>query len=57
MGAGLPSVTHEYWMMLIQMGCYFCTAVMAYYFSSIHNARKAEKQKERVLEVNGENSI
>lgn len=57
MGAGLPSVTHEYWMMLIQMGCYFCTAVLAYYFSSIHNARKAEKHKAMLLEANGEDLI
>ncbi|MGE5394651.1 MAG: ABC transporter permease [Candidatus Saccharibacteria bacterium] len=49
MGAGLHSVSHEYWMMLIQMGIYFCTAVMAYYFSSLHNARKAEKQDELTI--------
>ncbi|MGE5429035.1 MAG: hypothetical protein ACM3O8_14165 [Methylococcaceae bacterium] len=57
MGAGLHYVSHECWMMLIQMGCYFCTAVLAYYFSSLHNARKAQKQKDMVVEVKQESSI
>jgi ABC-2 type transport system permease protein len=57
MGASLQSVSHEYWMMLIQMGCYFFTAVLAYYFSSLHNARKAEKQRATIVEADDEGIV
>jgi len=41
MGVGIGAVKHEYFLMLLQMGFYFCTAVIALYFSAKHNAKKA----------------
>lgn len=43
MGAGIEPVKHEYFLMLLQMGFYFCTAVLALYLSAKHNARKVIK--------------
>ena len=40
MGVGLHDISREYFLMLIQMGFYFCTAVLALYLSARHNARK-----------------
>ena len=41
MGVGMNAIRHEYFLMLIQMCFYFCTAVLALYFSARHNAKKA----------------
>ena len=41
MGVGIEAIKHEYFLMLLQMGFYFCTAAIALYFSAKHNARKA----------------
>lgn len=40
MGVGISAVRHEYILMLLQMGFYFCTAAIALYFSAKHNAKK-----------------
>ena len=37
---GMQDVNHEYFMLLIQMCFYFCTAALALYFSARHNAKK-----------------
>lgn len=41
MGVNISAVGHEYLLLLLQMCFYFCTAVVALYFSAKHNARKA----------------
>lgn len=41
MGVDISAVRHEYLLLLLQMCFYFCTAVVALYFSAKHNARKA----------------
>ncbi len=41
MGVGMSDIRHEYFMMLLQTGFYFCTAAVALYFS----ARQQEKIK------------
>jgi ABC-2 type transport system permease protein len=40
MGVGPEAIKHEYFLMLLQMGFYFCTAVVALYFSAMHNAKR-----------------
>lgn len=40
MGVGIEAIKHEYFLMLLQMCFYFCTAAIALYFSAKHNARK-----------------
>ncbi|MBL7968253.1 MAG: ABC transporter permease [Prolixibacteraceae bacterium] len=40
MGVDISAVRHEYLLLLLQMSFYFCTAVVALYFSAKHNARK-----------------
>jgi ABC-2 type transport system permease protein len=40
MGVGIEAIKHEYFLMLLQMCFYFCTATVALYFSARHNARK-----------------
>jgi ABC-2 type transport system permease protein len=40
MGVGIEAIKHEYFLMLLQMCFYFCTAAVALYFSARHNARK-----------------
>jgi len=40
MGVGIEAIKHEYFLMLLQMGFYFCTAAIALYFSAKHNAKK-----------------
>lgn len=40
MGVGMGDISHEYFMMLLQMLFYFCTSAIALYFSARHNARK-----------------
>jgi ABC-2 type transport system permease protein len=40
MGVGMNAIAHEYFMMLIQMCFYFCTAALALYFSALHNAKR-----------------
>jgi len=40
MGVDIAEVSHEYWQMLILMGFYFCTAVLALYISARRNSRK-----------------
>jgi len=44
MGVGISAVRHEYFLMIVQMGFYFCTAVIALYFSAKHNEGKALKE-------------
>lgn len=39
MGVELQDVSHEYFLMLIQMCFYFCTAALALYLSARHNAK------------------
>jgi len=43
MGVGIEAIKHEYFLMLLQMCFYFCTAAIALYFSARHNARKVLK--------------
>jgi len=40
MGVGIDAIKYEYFLMLLQMCIYFCTAAIALYFSARHNARK-----------------
>jgi hypothetical protein len=35
-------IRHEYFLMLLQMCFYFCTAAIALYFSAKHNAEKIQ---------------
>lgn len=40
MGVGIEAIKHEYFLMLLQMCFYFCTASVALYFSAKHNAKR-----------------
>ena len=40
MGVGIEAIKHEYFLMLLQMCFYFCTAAVALYFSAKHNAKR-----------------
>lgn len=40
MGVGIEAIKHEYFLMLLQMGFYFCTAAIALYFSAKHNEKR-----------------
>jgi ABC-2 type transport system permease protein len=40
MGVGIEAIKHEYFLMLLQMCFYFCTAAVALYFSAKHNAKQ-----------------
>lgn len=42
MGVGMNAVGHEYFLIILQMVFYFCTAAIALYFSARHNAKKAK---------------
>jgi ABC-2 type transport system permease protein len=42
MGVGMYEIRHEYFLMLLQMCFYFCTAAIALYFSAKHNAQKIQ---------------
>jgi ABC-2 type transport system permease protein len=49
MGVGIEAIKHEYFLMLLQMCFYFCTAAIALYFSARHNARKILPQSPHQL--------
>ena len=40
MGVGMNAIKHEFFLMILQMCFYFCTAAIALYFSARHNAKK-----------------
>lgn len=40
MGVGIEAIKQEYFLMLLQMCFYFCTAVLALYFSARHNVKR-----------------
>ena len=44
MGVGIEAIKHEYFLMLLQMCFYFCTAAIALYFSARHNAKRILSQ-------------
>lgn len=47
MGVGMHEIRHEYFLLLLQMGFYFCTAVVALYFSAKHNTNFSEQASEK----------
>ncbi|HZL11547.1 MAG TPA: ABC transporter permease [Prolixibacteraceae bacterium] len=54
MGVGMYEIRSEYFLMLILMGFYFCTAALALYFSAMHHAKKAKKNETLHLEAETE---
>ncbi len=44
MGVGIDAIKYEYFLMLLQMCFYFCTAAIALYFSARHNAKRILSQ-------------